>query len=410
MPAARFANSLSADDANKPIAPMNYRTQVLSGIHDVAPAAWDALLARQRHPTPFQRHAFLAALEDAGCVGPATGWTPHHVLLWQGDTLAGAAPLYLKDHSYGEYVFDWAWADAYARHDLAYYPKLLCAIPFTPVTGSRLLASDDAARRALAAALLDVARRADISSLHALFGDDDDQAAFGMQGMMGRRGVQFHWHNPGYRDFDAFLATLSQKRRKNIRAERRKVHEAGVTFRRVRGDEASEADWQCFIRCYRQTYREHHSTPYLNLACFEQWARTMGDALVLIVAQRAGRPIASALLVRQHDAGGGTVYGRYWGALEAIDCLHFETAYYQPQEFCIDEGIALFEGGAQGEHKLWRGFLPVVTHSSHWLAHPAFADAVDQFLRREYGSIAHYVDELREHSPFKVTSAPGERA
>ncbi|AKJ67194.1 hypothetical protein PATSB16_08230 [Pandoraea thiooxydans] len=384
----------------------NYRTQVIDGMCAVDAASWDALLAAQAQPTPFLRHAFLNALEQSGCVGPGTGWTPSHLLLWQGDSLAGAVPLYLKQHSYGEYVFDWAWADAYTRNGLDYYPKLLCAVPFTPVSGTRLLAQDAPARQALVRALLDAARHSEVSSLHILFPDSTDMAELARQDLEVRQGVQFHWRNDGYRDFDAFLATLEQKKRKNIRAERRKVHEAGVRFRHLDGRQASEADWRFFARCYRHTYREHHSTPYLNLAFFLALAEAMPDNLLLIIGEREAQPICASLLIHQPatEHGEAVVYGRYWGALEAIPCLHFETAYYQPQTLCIERGITLFEGGAQGEHKLWRGFLPIVTQSAHWLAHPAFADAVAQFLQRERGGIEHYVSELHEHSPFKATS------
>ena len=220
--------------------------------------------------------------------------------------------------------------------------------------------------------------------------------------MMQREGVQFHWLNDGYRHFDDFLSTLEQKKRKNIRAERRKVHDAGVTFRRVRGEDATDADWRFFNRCYRQTYREHFSSPYLNLDFFRTIGQSMPENLLLVIAEYEGRPIASSLLVYQRDAKtGGTLYGRYWGALEHVPCLHFETAYYQPLEFCIEEKLAVFEGGAQGEHKMARGFMPTVTHSAHWLAHPAFADAVGRFLANEANLIHAHVDELREHDPFK---------
>ncbi|GAB3626392.1 GNAT family N-acetyltransferase [Pandoraea terrae] len=383
---------------------MTYRTQVVERLDALGPAgsaAWDALLAAQTNPTPFLRHAFLQALEVTGCVTPETGWAPRHLLLWDGDTLAGAAPLYMKAHSYGEYVFDWAWADAYQQHGLAYYPKLLCAVPFTPVAGARLLARDDAARRALVEAMMALAAAEEVSSLHVLFPDDADFAALRHEGMLARRGVQFHWQNPGYADFDAFLATLNQKKRKNIRAERRTVREAGVTFRHVDGFTATEADWRHFAQCYRTTYREHHSTPYLNLKFFLKLAETMPENLFLVIGERNGQAISSSLLVHQPGPDGGTLYGRYWGALERVPCLHFETAYYQPQDLCIARGIALFEGGAQGEHKLWRGFLPIVTQSAHWLAHPSFSDAVARFLARERGGIDAYVSELNDHAPFR---------
>ncbi|AOK35076.1 GNAT family N-acetyltransferase [Burkholderia cenocepacia] len=383
---------------------IDYRTGILSSPAEVPADEWNALLARDAQPTPFLRHEFLDALHVARCAVDDTGWSPHFVTLTDAGTgrLAAAAPVYAKQHSYGEYVFDWAWADAYQRNDLPYYPKLLCAVPFTPVQGTRLLAADDDARRRLSATLLAFAEQSDVSSLHVLFPTGDEARLLESMGMMLREGVQFHWLNDGYRHFDDFLGTLEQKKRKNIRAERRKVHDAGVTFRRLTGDRITDADWRFFSRCYRQTYREHYSSPYLNLDFFRTIGATMPENLLLVIAEADGQPIASALAVyRRGQHGGGTLYGRYWGAIEHVPCLHFETAYYQLLEFCIEAGLDTFEGGAQGEHKLARGFLPTVTHSAHWLAHPAFSDAVARFLERETAHIHAYVDELREHDPFR---------
>lgn len=383
---------------------IDYRTGILSSPAEVPADEWNALLARDAQPTPFLRHEFLDALHVARCAIDDTGWSPHFVTLTDERTgrLAAAAPVYAKQHSYGEYVFDWAWADAYQRNNLPYYPKLLCAVPFTPVQGTRLLAADDDARRRLAATLLAFAEQSDVSSLHVLFPTGDEARLLESMGMMLREGVQFHWLNDGYRHFDDFLGTLEQKKRKNIRAERRKVQDAGVTFRRLTGDQITDTDWRFFSRCYRQTYREHFSSPYLNLDFFRTIGPTMPENLLLVIAEADGKPIASALAVyRRGEHGGGTLYGRYWGAIEHVPCLHFETAYYQLLEFCIEAGLDTFEGGAQGEHKLARGFLPTVTHSAHWLAHPAFSDAVARFLERETEHIHAYVDELREHDPFR---------
>ncbi|KVZ24350.1 hypothetical protein WL15_22850 [Burkholderia multivorans] len=383
---------------------IDYRTGILSSPAEVAADEWNALLARDAQPTPFLRHEFLDALHVARCAVDETGWSPHFVTLTDARTgrLAAAAPVYAKQHSYGEYVFDWAWADAYQRNGLSYYPKLLCAVPFTPVQGTRLLAVDDDARRRLAATLLAFAEQSDASSLHVLFPTGDEARLLESMGMMLREGVQFHWVNDGYRHFDDFLGTLEQKKRKNIRAERRKVRDAGVTFRRLTGERITDADWRFFTRCYRQTYREHYSSPYLNLDFFRAIGASMPENLLLVIAEADRQPIASALAVyRRGEHGGGTLYGRYWGAIEHVPCLHFETAYYQLLEFCIEAGLDTFEGGAQGEHKLARGFLPTVTHSAHWLAHPAFADAVAHFLERETEHIHAYVDELREHDPFR---------
>jgi predicted N-acyltransferase len=379
---------------------VNYRTHIISSLSEVGQPAWDALVAAQGPGNPFLSWAFLHALHESGSASPETGWQPQYILLYDGDALAAALPLYVKGHSYGEYVFDWAWADAYQRHGLDYYPKLLSAIPFTPVTGPRLLARDAHARAALIDTLRATQQAADVSSSHILFPQDDEARQLGEAGYMLRSGVQFHWENAGYENFDAFLATLEHKKRKNIRAERRKVREAGVTMRRIRGVDALESDWRFFNRCYRHTYADHHSTPYLNLDFFLRIAAAMPRNLLLVIAERGGKPIASSLVIHTED----TLYGRYWGALEHVPCLHFETAYYQPLEFCIEQGIATFEGGAQGEHKMARGFLPTRTWSAHWLAHPAFADAIERFLEREAGGIDDYIDELNDRNPFRIAA------
>jgi uncharacterized protein len=366
---------------------------ILDSLAPVAAAEWNALGAGH----PLVSHAFLCALEETGCAAPESGWTPCHLTLWRDGALAAAMPLYLKSHSYGEYVFDWAWADAYRRHGLDYYPKLLSAVPFTPVSGPRLLARSDADRARLVQAALEFAANAGVSSLHCLFPTAAEAQALESAGMMLRSTVQFHWRNQGFADFDAFLACMNHEKRKKIRQERRKVGDAGIRFRWLRGDEAQPADWQFFIHCYNRTYREHHSTPYLSLAFFERLAETMPANLLLILGYRDSQPVAAAFNI----IGGDALYGRYWGATEFHSGLHFETCYYQAIEYCIANRIARFEGGAQGEHKLSRGLLPVRTLSAHWLAQPQFADAVAQFLKRETRGIEHYVGELSEHSPFK---------
>lgn len=381
---------------------MNYRTHIVSTLSEIRQADWDSLVALQSGHTPFLSYAFLDALHESGSAAPDTGWQPQYIVLYEpdghgGERLAAALPLYVKGHSYGEYVFDWAWANAYEQHGLAYYPKLLSAIPFTPVSGPRLLARDASARAALVEVLKRTQQASDLSSTHVLFPPDEEARQLADAGFMLRSGVQFHWVNAGYASFDEFLATLEQKKRKNIRAERRKVREAGVTMRRVRGPDITDEEWRFFNRCYRNTYKEHYSTPYLNLDFFRRIGRSMPRNLMLTIAERDGRPIAASLVV--HDE--TTLFGRYWGALEHLPCLHFEAAYYQPLEFCIEQGIQVFEGGAQGEHKMARGFLPTRTWSAHWLAHPAFADAVERFLEREAGGIDDYIDELNDRNPFK---------
>lgn len=387
----------------KPASPP-YHAKLIGDLSRIDVAEWDALAAAQPEPTPFLRHAFLHALHTTGCASADTGWSPQYLTLWTGkgagERLVAAMPMYAKSHSYGEYVFDWAWADAYARHGVQYYPKWLCAIPFTPVRGARLLARDDTARTLLIQAAVSLAAERGLSSLHILFPAEHEADLMAGAGMLMRHGVQFHWTNPGYASFDEFLATLSQKKRKNIRAERRHVAEAGITFRQLRGRDIDDEAWRFFNRCYRQTYREHHSTPYLNLDFFRRIGETMPENLLLVIAERDGRRIASSLLVYDDTPGVSTLYGRYWGALEHHPCLHFETAYYQPLAFCIEHGIRTFEGGAQGEHKMARGFLPVQTRSAHWLAHPDFSDAVERFLEREREGIDAYMDELGERNPF----------
>ncbi len=375
----------------------NYRTRILSSLSEAGPSAWDRLASLQVDTNPFLSFAFLHALHESGSASADTGWQPHYLTLWAGDELAAALPLYAKFHSYGEYVFDWAWADAYKRNGLDYYPKLLSAIPFTPVTGARLLATDEAARAALVDALTMLQETNGLSSTHVLYPPEAQARQLQEAGFLLRKGVQFHWQNDGYDHFEQFLGTLEQKKRKNIRAERRKVADAGITMRRIMGRDASEADWHFFKRCYDHTYRAHYSTPYLNLDFFLRIAAAMPDNLLLVVAERDGRPIASSLLVYDAHA----LYGRYWGCIEQHPCLHFETAYYQPLEFCIAQKITAFEGGAQGEHKMARGFLPQQTWSAHWLAHAGFYDAVERFLAQEGQGMDTYVDELNERNPFK---------
>lgn len=372
---------------------------IVDTLRGIDAAEWDALLgadAAAQARQPFLKHAFLDALIETGCASGRTGWQPRFLLVRHGGVLAGAMPLFVKTHSYGEYVFDWAWADAYARHGIEYYPKLLCAVPFTPVTGPRLLAREQGVRRTLLAAALEQARQA--SSLHILFPTEAEAALMQEAGMMLRRTIQFHWENPGDRDFEAFLARMSHRRRKNIRQERRRVREAGVTFQRLRGEQIEPAHWEFFHRCYRTTYAAHGSRPYLNLAFFLQFGATLGPHAVMVLAERSGAAVAASLLVR----GGDALFGRYWGAIEHIPLLHFECCYYQAIEYAIAEGLRSFEGGAQGEHKLFRGLMPVETLSAHWLAHPAFAQAIEDYLGRERRGISRYVNELVEHSPFKA--------
>ena len=364
---------------------------VAGSLAGVDPEEWNALAGEQ----PFVRHEFFSALIDTGCAAPGRGWQPQFLLLRRAGELAGAMPLFAKSHSYGEYVFDWAWAEAHERHGLDYYPKLLGAVPFTPVTGRRILAAGPAEKAALVAAALELAK--DCSSLHVLFAASDDAQALAEAGMMLRRTVQFHWRNAGYADFDDFLSRLSHARRKNIRQERRRVREAGVSVRWLEGRAIERSHWEFFHRCYRSTYAAHRSSPYLNLEFFLRIGAALPENLVLVLAEREGKAIASSLLVRDRS----TLYGRYWGAVEHVPLLHFECCYYQAIDYAIANKLEVFEGGAQGEHKIFRGLMPVEALSAHWLAHPQFARAVETFLERESAGVARYVDELCEHSPFK---------
>jgi predicted N-acyltransferase len=373
--------------------------EICASIAGVATAEWNALSGDD----PFLRHEFLDSLHASGCASAETGWAPQYLLLREDGVLTGAMPLYLKMHSYGEYVFDWAWADAYQRNGLPYYPKLLNAVPFTPVGGRRLLAGTPYRRELLLAAALELARGSGASSLHSLFPPADEAAEMNAAGMMLRHGVQFHWRNAGYSDFEGFLATLNQVKRKKIRQERRRVRDAGIAFEWFDGPAITDEMWIFFNRCYRETYRLHHSTPYLNLEFFRKIGRRMPQNIALLVATRDGKRIAASLNIHN----GNRLCGRYWGSLEYHPALHFEACYYQVIEFCIARGISTFEGGAQGEHKIARGLLPVETCSAHWLAHPRFAAAVEEFLARERQNVSQYMGELAERSPYRQSDAQG---
>ncbi len=384
----------------------DYVIRVLDHPAAVAAARWNALLESQPDATPFMRHEYLLALHESGSATADTGWMPQFLVIEQGDELAAACPLYLKTHSYGEYVFDWAWADAYERHGLRYYPKLVSAVPFTPVPGPRLLARDTASRERLLHAMAQIAREAELSSAHVLFLGDADRDCAQRAGWMLRSTVQFHWTQreaTPYIDFADFLASLQREKRKKIQQERRRVSEAGVHFTVHRGTDIGEADWDFFYRCYTLTYRAHHSTPYLTRDFFARMASSMPDNWLLFVAWKDGLRIAASLI--GIDSARGAAFGRYWGATEYVPCLHFEACYYQPLAWCIAHRMRRFEGGAQGEHKMSRGLLPVQTWSAHWLAHPQFAQAVAEFLQREGAGIESYIDELNERKPFKSIEA-----
>lgn len=402
----------------------DYVIRILHSPFELNAAHWNELLGLQPVPTPFMRHEYLLALHTSASATPETGWTPRFFLLERANVLMAACVLYLKTNSYGEYVFDWAWANAYHQHGLAYYPKALVAVPFTPVPGTRLMARSAQDRSALAQTLIRWCDAEHLSSLHLLFGSSDDVLACRQAGMMLRDTVQFHWTNvdatlatsPPYTDFEDFLASLAQEKRKKIRQERRKVADAGVNFRWSLGRGIAPQDWDFFYRCYEKTYLEHGNAPYLSREFFYDMADTMPENWLLFVAEREGHPIAASLIaVSQHSTSANglngirnsdaVAYGRYWGALARVDCLHFEACYYQPIAWCIEHGYQRFEGGAQGEHKMARALLPVKATSAHWLAHPAFADAVQRFLQHEGEGVVQYLDDLGRRSPLRKPSS-----
>jgi len=381
--------------------------QITPSLEAVPGPAWNRL---NRTANPFLSHEFLVALERHGCVGERYGWLPHHLMVHdRNGTLVGAAPLYLKWNSYGELVFDWSWAEAYRRAGLAYYPKVVGAVPYSPVTGPRLLVDPDADSPAVEAALiqgaLDITRRSGASSLHWLFTPEDQACRLEASGLLRRTGCQYHWHNAGYGDFEEFLATLRSERRKKVRRERRKVQEAGLELRLLQGAEAARADWHGFHELYCSTFRRLGGMPTLSQGFFEEIASTMGDQVLLILAQRSGQTVAGAFCL----VGPDTLYGRHWGYRETFDSLHFETCYYQGIDYCIRHHLARFEPGAQGEHKVWRGFVPAYTWSSHWIADAGFRAGIKRFVETESRAMAEHVQQLRAHSPYRLSGqTPGD--
>lgn len=366
-------------------------------LDEIDAGAWNALLPDDN---PFLDHAFLAGLERHGCLDPRSGWQPHHLGMYDGGRLVAAAPLYLKGNSHGEFVFDWSWAGAYARHGLEYYPKLLCAVPYSPVTGPRLLVGDapdpDALRGTLVRAMRDEAARLRLSSAHLNFATAADAAAPCGDGWLERVDWQFHWRNRGWPDFDAFLAALNHKKRKNIRHERARVARAGVQCEIRHGDELDTADWRALHGFYLATFDDKGNHPALTPAFFRHLGIALPRRVVAVLCRRAGEPIAGALMLRSST----TLYGRYWGCREQVEGLHFEACYYQGIDYCLRERLSVFEPGAQGEHKIARGFLPAQTRSFHWIADPRFRAAIADALTRERQLLDDYRDELLEHSPY----------
>ena len=373
--------------------------KVLGSIHEVAADAWNACAGAD---DPFLNHGFLAALEDSGSVSAETGWIPQHLAaLGEDGSVAACAPLYLKSHSYGEYVFDWSWADAYERAGGRYYPKLQAAVPFTPITGRRLLVRPNApagAAEVLAAAMVRLAEQLKVSSLHVTFPTEPEWRTLGDHGWLMRTGYQFHWENRGYLTFDDFLADLSSRKRKAIRKERAAVRDQDVTVRTLTGDAIEERHWDAFYRFYRNTHGRKWGHAYLNRAFFSLLAGAMAERVVLVMAETSdGRPVGGALNILGRD----TLYGRYWGCEEHFRFLHFEACYYRAIDFAIEHGLARVEAGAQGEHKIQRGYLPRPTYSAHWIADPGFRRAVERFLQAERRAAAAEMRLLSEESPFR---------
>jgi predicted N-acyltransferase len=371
--------------------------RILNRVSELPAEQWNALAGGY----PFLRHEFLAAIEDSGCASARSGWSPRHLVLSDAHGLAAAAPLYEKSHSWGEFVFDFAWARAAEQGGLPYYPKLVCAIPFTPATGPRLLCRGDVSgpqlRQGLLRSMRECLAAGGLSSVHALFLDPAARAACEHDGWLLRRDCHFQWHNRGYRDFDDFLDGFSAEKRKKARRERRRVLEQGIEFQTLRGDQLSDALIERVYRLHEITFIRHGHTPYLNRPFFSRVARSMADSFFVKLAMREGAPVAAAVFFRSAD----TLYGRYWGADADYHSLHFEACYYQGIDYCIAHGLATFEPGTQGEHKIARGFEPALTWSAHWIADLSLRRAIGAYLAREGRAIDAYASEADAHAPFR---------
>ncbi len=377
------------------------RSRTLDSLSGVSPAQWNTLLGVDY---PFLRHEFLAAMEQYGCASPETGWQARHMVLEDDSgVLQAVAPVYLKSHSYGEFVFDFTWADASQRLGRAYYPKLVNAVPFNPVTGPRLLAHSCEMRVELARTIRQYAEETGLSSAHALFLNEADQQAYAQAGYLKRMDCHYQWFNDGFTDFDDFLATLDSKRRKEIRRERRQAHDTGLRYEVLSGADIPDELWPRLYQCYARTYHLRGQPPYLSIECLKAIARQLGQYVRMFIARRDDSVIAMAYMM----AAGETLYGRHWGCLEEHDGLHFELCYYQGIEYCIREKLSRFDAGAQGEHKLRRGFEPVATWSAHWLSDARLRNAVSAYLTRETEAIQEYIQNLRaKYKPSPAMIAP----
>jgi len=379
--------------------------RLLDGMNGIAPAAWDALANPPGNRfNPFVAHAFLAALEESGSVTAKSGWQPAHIVVEQEGQAIAAAPMYVKNHSYGEYVFDHGWAQAFERAGGEYYPKLQVAVPFTPATGPRLLTRGNAAaREPLARAMMAVAQKLEVSSIHLTFAPQEEAEALAPLGFLQRHDQQFHWRNDGYGCFDDFLRALSSIKRKNLRRERAEALKADIEVEWLTGSDLTEARWDAFFAFYMDTGSRKWGSPYLTRKFFSLVGERMANRTLLIMAKRNGRYIAGAL----NFIGSDTLYGRNWGALEHHPFLHFELCYYQAIDFAIQNRLGVVEAGAQGAHKLARGYLPIRTHSAHWIAHAGLRDAVARYLNEERRAVGEEIEAMAEHAPFKKETSDG---
>ncbi len=373
------------------------RLTVHDAIADIAPDGWNTLAG---DTYPFLRHEFLLAAEQTGCVSEDAGWAPRHLTLERNGRLVAAMPLYQKEHSWGEFVFDWAWARAYEQAGLRYYPKLVSAVPFTPAPSRRLLLADPgdtSAARALVDGAIELAERTACSSVHVLFPTHEELPLLRDAGLQVRKDCQFHWHNRDYADFDQFLQTFTASKRKKARRDRRRVSEAGIRFRRLKGAEIDTETWEQVYRFVSITFMRRGSLPYYNLDFFLRIGETLPDNILVILAEQDAEPIAAAVFFESPTA----LYGRYWGSDGHHNALHFETCYYQGIDYCIDKGLQLFEPGTQGEHKISRGFAPQSTWSAHWLAHPQFLSAIENYLEEEARYVDRYIETVDARSPYR---------
>jgi len=379
---------------------MKLKITTIDSLHAISADEWNALTGLEN---PFTQYEFLIALENNGAVGKEFGWLTNFFLAYNDNNeLVGALPLYIKFNSYGEFVFDWAWADAYQQHGLRYYPKLVSSIPYTPATGARILIADKSNYKDIANALVNsvisFAEKSQVSSFHCLFTNKQDTKYFkNNANFMMRLGCQFHWSNNEYNSFSHYLEQLTSKKRKQIKRERRIVKEQEIEFEILNGHEATEQQWDIYHRFYESTFERKSGMPTLSNNFFKEIARTMPDNIVLILAKYQGEYVASAFNLKGTD----TLYGRHWGCSDEFDNLHFEACYYQGLEYCINNGLKYFEPGAQGEHKIARGFMPTKTWSAHWISHPKFNESIKNFLKHETDGMLNYIQELNGHSPFK---------